>query len=185
MPAYEVLHPRVPIRRDPVQQHDLSADGTKRLRISLSKASFDAYVHRRTFSAKWEASGCIYYTAAVVLIDRELWIDQFKPERYNDPDPRRFAMEGVELFSDSRLTGVQAIVEAETRDGRILTARCDAPKGTPESRLTRAQIEDKFRKGARGRLGPAEVESVLGTISHLEDLKSVRSLMEVPRTAET
>lgn len=164
-----------------IQQHDLKADRVSRLRIHLSKASFDAYAHRRTISGKWEASGSVYYTAAVVLYDRELWMDQFESGRYNDPDLRRFAMERVELISDPRLTGVQAIVDAETKTGATLTARCDSPKGTPENRLTRAEIEDKFRKGAKDRLAPAAVESVLETIFRLEDLKSVRSLMDVLR----
>lgn len=170
---------------DLMQQHDPEGDRVSRLRIHLSKKNFDTYEHRRTFSGKWQASDCIYYTAAVVLNDRELWINQFEPERYNDPDLQRFAMQRVELLSDPGLTGVQAIVEAQTEAGRILTARCDAPKGTPENRLTRAEIEDKFRKAARGRLGSADVESVLETISHLEDLKSVRSLMDVLRTGKT
>ncbi len=168
-----------------IQQHDLRADHVSRLRIHLSKASFDAYAHRRTISGKWEASGSVYYTAAVVLHDRELWMDQFEPGRHNDPGLRRFAMERVELLSDPALTGVQAVVEAETKAGTTLTARCDSPKGTPENRLTQAEIEAKFRKGAKGRLAPAAVESVLETLSRLEDLKSVRSLMEVLRTGTT
>ena len=43
----------------------------------------------RTISGKWEASGSVYYTAAIVLFDRELWMDQFEPARFNDPDVRR------------------------------------------------------------------------------------------------
>jgi len=170
---------------DLILRHDLRADGVSRLRIHLSNASFDAYAHRRTISGKWEASGSVYYTAAVVLHDRELWMDQFEPVRYNDPDLRRFALERVELVSDPRLAGVQAIVEVETKAGAILIARCDEPKGTPENRLTRAEIEGKFRKGAKERLGAAAVASVLETVSRLEDLQSVRSLMELLRSGKT
>jgi len=170
---------------DLILRHDLRADGVSRLRIHLSKASFDAYAHRRTISGKWEASGSVYYTAAVVLHDRELWMDQFEPVRYNDPDLRRFALERVELVNDPRLTGVQAIVEVETKTGAILSARCDEPKGTPENRLTRAEIEGKFRKGAKGRLGAAVVASVLETVSRLEELKSVRSVMELLRAGNS
>ena len=170
---------------DLIHRHDLRADGVSRLRIHLSKTSFDAYAHRRTISGKWEASGSVYYTAAVVLHDRELWMDQYEPGRFNDPDLRRFALERVELVSDSGLTGVQAIVEVQTKAGATLTARCDEPKGTPENRLTRAEIEGKFRKGAKGRLGAAVVASVLETVSRLEELKSVRSLMELLRAGNS
>ena len=62
-----------------------------------------------------------------------------------------------------------------------MSAHCEASKGTPENPLTRAEIEEKFRKGAKDRLAPAQVERVLETLSHLEDLKLVRSLMDALR----
>jgi 2-methylcitrate dehydratase PrpD len=120
-----------------------------------------------------------------VLFDRELWMDQFEPARFNDPEVRRFALERVELISDAALKGVQAIVELDIKDGTTLTARCHEPKGTPENRMTRAEIEAKFRKGAKGRLGTAQVESVLDTISHLEELPSVRALMDILRAEKS
>ena len=145
----------------------------------LSPASFDAYKDRRAFSGKWEASASIHYTAAVVLHDRELWMEQF--ERYGDPDLKHFAQECVELCGDPQLAAEQAIVEAEMNDGSVLSAHCKASKGTPENPLTRAEIEDKFRKGAKDRLAPAAAERVVETLSRLEELKSVRTLMDTLR----
>ncbi len=164
-----------------IQQHDLKALAVSRLHIHLSQASFDAYAHRRGISGKWEASGSVYYTAAIVLFDRELWMDQFEPARFNDPEVRHFALEQVELIADAALSGVQAIVDVEMKSGVVFTARCDAPKGTAENRMTRAEIEAKFRKGAQGRLDSAPVASVLDTITHIEELQSVRTLMDVLR----
>ncbi len=135
-----------------IQQHDLKPDAVQRLRIHLSPASYEAYVHRRTIRGKWEASGSVYYTAAVVLFDRELWMDQFEPARHNDPAVRQFALEQVQLVSDATLSGAQAIVDVEMKSAATYTVRCDEPKGTPENRMTRADIEAKFRKGAKGRL---------------------------------
>lgn len=164
-----------------IQQHALNALDVSRLRIHLSKASFDAYAHRRSISGKWEASGSVYYTAAILLFDRELWVDQFEPARFNDPEVRRFALERVELVADAALSGVQAIVDVEMTSGAVFTARCDEPKGTPKNRMTRAEIETKFRKGAKGRLGDAQMASVLDTLTRLEELQSVRALMDVLR----
>ena len=165
---------------DLIEQHDLTADRTERLRIHLSPASFDAYKDRRTFNGKWQASASIHYTAAVVLHDRELWMEQF--DRYDDAGLQRFAKERVELAGDPQLSAEQAIVQIEMKDGTRFSAHCKASKGTPENPLTRAEIEDKFRRAAKGRLAPAEVERVLRTISQLEDLKSVRALMDALRT---
>jgi 2-methylcitrate dehydratase PrpD len=167
---------------DLIREHDLRADRTKRLRIHVSPACFDAYAQRRTFSGKWQASASIHYTAAVVLHDRELWMEQF--ERYDDPELQHFAKERIELVSNIGLTAEQAIVEAHMKDGAALSAHCKASKGTPENPLTRTEIEDKFRRAASGRLGRAEVDLVLDAISHLEDLKSVRSMMDALRANE-
>jgi 2-methylcitrate dehydratase PrpD len=167
---------------DLIARHDVVAARTKRLRVRVSPAVCDAYRNRRDYTGKWEASASLHYTAAVVLHDRELWLDQFEPERYDDPVLKRYAAECVELAGDPALTGEQAIVEAVMTDGAVLSAECRASRGTPENPLTRAEIEDKFRKGARDRLAPAAAKRVLEILSHLEELKSVRTLMDALRT---
>jgi 2-methylcitrate dehydratase PrpD len=164
-----------------IREHDLTAERTERLRVHVSPACRDAYAKRRTFSGKWEASASIHYTAAVLLHDRELWMEQF--ERYDDPQLQHFANDRVELIGDPALTAEQARVEAQMKDGTVLSAHCKASKGTPENPLTRSEIEDKFRRAARGRLERTEVEVVLDRIAHLEDLKSVRTLMDALRAA--
>jgi 2-methylcitrate dehydratase PrpD len=73
------------------------------------------------------------------------------------------------------------MVEAETTDGKTLAVRCEHPRGSPENRLTRAQIEEKFRTYARGTLPAAHVEEVISTVARLEDLKSARRLMDILR----
>jgi 2-methylcitrate dehydratase PrpD len=118
-----------------------------------------------------------------VLHDRELWLDQFEPGRYEDPALKRFAKERIELAGNAQLTAEQAIVQAHLKDGATLRAHCTASKGTPENPLTRAEIEEKFRRAAKDRLPQAQAHRVLASIAKLEDLKSVRSLMDVLRAA--
>ena len=166
---------------DLIQRHGLEAGHTRRLRLHVSPACFDAYRNRRDYNGKWEASASLHYTAAAVLHDRELWLDQFEPQRYDDPALRRYSGECIDLLGDPGLTGEQAIVEAEMNDGSVLSARCKASKGAPENPLTRTEIADKFRKGAKGILAPAAAEHALETLSNLERLKSARSLLDALR----
>jgi aconitate decarboxylase len=168
---------------DLVREHDFKARDIQRLELHVSPACRDAYANRRTFSGRWEASASIHYTAAVVLHDRTLWMEQF--ERYEDPELQQFAQERVELIADPALTAEQARVEARMKDGAVLRARCDASKGTPENPMTRAEIEHKCRRAAGGRLGDVQLRFVLDAISNLEDLKSVRTLMEALQRVES
>jgi 2-methylcitrate dehydratase len=133
------------------------------------------------YRGKFEALLSSHYVAAVVLHDRALTLAQFEPERYNDAKLKAFAAENVETGADPTLSGVDAIVEAETADGRRLSVRCDTPIGSPERPLTRAQVEGKFRTYARETLPRNRIEEVIAAVWKLEDLANVRSLMDLLR----
>src|SRR5262245_18564609 len=45
---------------DLIRRHDLAASRTKRLRIHVSPATFDAYRNRRSYTGKWEASASLH-----------------------------------------------------------------------------------------------------------------------------
>jgi 2-methylcitrate dehydratase PrpD len=136
------------------------------------------------YKGKFEALLSTHYAAAVILHDRELTLAQFEPERYNDPKLKSFAADQVEVKEDRSLEGVSTLVEAETADGRTIRVRCDTPRGSPETPLTRSQIEAKLRAYAKGRLDDARVEEVISAVANLEKLGSVRKLMDMLRSED-
>jgi 2-methylcitrate dehydratase len=109
-----------------------------------------------------------------------LTLAEFEPARYDDSKLRAFAQR-IEVRADPALSGVQAVVDIETTDGNTFSERCEHPRGSPENRLSRAQIERKFRTYANGRLSDARIEEVIGAILRLEHLGSVRTLMDALR----
>jgi len=66
-----------------------------------------------------------------------------------------------------------------------VSARCESPKGTPENRMTRAEIEEKFERGAKDRLAREQLRSVLDGITRSGALVSAPSLMHALRTDTT
>jgi hypothetical protein len=85
-----------------------------RAAVPAHRRPYDEAVRRRLLNrmgflgGKWEASASLHYTAAVVLHDRELWLGQFEPERYDDPALRRYATQCVEQYGDPGLTAEQS-----------------------------------------------------------------------------
>jgi 2-methylcitrate dehydratase PrpD len=169
---------------DLLEKHRVRFDQVRKLRVSMNKVGVDMHGIFPRYQGKFEALLSTHYAAAAILHDRALTLDQFAPARYNDPKLVRFAAEQVEMKIDPSLSGVQCVVEAETADGRTVSVRCDHPRGSPENPLTRAQIEEKFRTYARALLPGAVIEEAIGAISNLEDLKSVRRLMEILRAGD-
>ncbi|HEV2009347.1 MAG TPA: MmgE/PrpD family protein [Burkholderiales bacterium] len=167
-----------------VEKYKVGPAQVKKLKVTLSQPAFDLHGGFDTYKAKFDALLSTHYCAAVILHDRELSLAQFEPARYDDPKLRKFAAEQVEVRADPALTGVQAVVEAETIDGKTLAVRCDHPRGSAENALARAQIEDKFRTYAKARLSDTRVEEVIGAVTRLEELGSVRKLMDMLRKGD-
>ena len=165
---------------DLIEQHKIDPAKVKKVRVALSQPVFDLHGKLAKYKAKFDALISGHYTAAVILHDQELTLDQFEPARYDDPKLRRAAAEQIELRPDAALTGVQAVVEIET-DGGTLTARCDHPRGSAENPLSRAQIESKFRTYADGVLTPSAIAGTIEAVGDLENLGSVRKLMDMLR----
>jgi 2-methylcitrate dehydratase PrpD len=68
-------------------------------------------------------------------------------------------------------------------DGTTLTARCDYPRGSAENPLSRAEIESKFRTYADDVLSPSAIAGTIDAVGNLENLGSVRQLMDMLRAA--
>jgi 2-methylcitrate dehydratase PrpD len=166
---------------DLVEKHRVAFDQVKKLRVSMNKTSVDMHGIFPRYKGKFEALLSTHYCAAAILHDRALTLAQFDPARYNDPRLARFAAEQVEVRVDPALSGVQAVVEAETTAGRTVTARCEHPRGAPENPLKRAEIEDKLRSYGKALLSQSAIEEAIGSITRLEELKSVRRLMDILR----
>jgi len=165
---------------DMVEKHKVDPAQVKALRIALSPRVFDLHGNFARYKAKFEALLSAHYVATAILHDRELTLAQFEPARYDDPKLRRFA-ERVELRAEPSLHGVAALVDVETFDGDAFSARCDQPLGAPENKLSRAQIETKFRTYAPARLSQPHIEEVVNAVVRLERQASVRTLLDMLR----
>lgn len=165
-----------------VERHKLAHDQVAKVRILFDPAGARMHGIFPRYRGKFEALLSAHYCAAVILHDRALTLDQFEPARYGDPALARFAEDKVEVGVDDSLSGARCRVEAQTVDGRTIAVRCDHPRGSPENRLRRSEIEEKFRVYACGRLPAAQIEEVVSSVARLEELRSTRRLMECLRT---
>jgi 2-methylcitrate dehydratase PrpD len=87
----------------------------------------------------------------------------------------------IEVRPDPAIKGNNCAVEIEMADGKKFASFCEHPRGSFENPLTREQIEAKFRTYAKGVITDAHAEEVIATVSRLEELSSVRRLMDLLR----
>jgi 2-methylcitrate dehydratase PrpD len=166
---------------DLIEKHAPDFGKIKKVRIAFSDAVYNFHGKLPNYKGKFDALISAHYVAAAILHDRALTLTQFAPSRYDDPTLRHAARELIEVRPDPTLKGNACTVEIEMADGSKLVQRCEHPRGSPKNPLTRAQIESKFRAYAKGVISDAATDETIGAISRLEDLPSVRKLMDLLR----
>ena len=166
---------------DALEKRPFKLKDIKRAHIRLTPTVFNLHGKLAKYKAKFDALISAHYTAAVIIQDHVLTLDQFTPERYDDPVLRRAAAETIDIQPDDSLRDVQATVDIELTDGTKIAQRCNSPRGSADNRLTRAQIESKFRTYAQKRLSEKTIERVISAVWALEDLRSARELMQSMR----
>ena len=180
-PSASTISGMVTAMFDLVEQYELKPERVRKVRIAMSETANRMHGIFPRYQGKFDALLSTHYVAAAILHDRALTLEQFEPARYNDPKLKNFAAENVEVVGDPSIEGVVTEIEAELNDGRVVKVRCDTPRGAPENRLTRAQIEAKFRTYAKGRLPDSRIDEVIATVAKLEELGDARKLMEMLR----
>ena len=163
---------------DLIAEHDLVPGQVRRMRIGLAQST-----HRMHGEIGWEdrfrALLSTRWSAAVVLHDRDCWVEQFDPERLTDPVVSAFARDRIEVVVDDSLPTVGAVVEADLVGGGQVSVRRDFPKGDTADPLTADEIVGKFRRGARGVIDEDAAERALAILGALAELGNVDELMLV------
>jgi 2-methylcitrate dehydratase PrpD len=119
------------------------------------------------------------YSLAVCAVDGRAGLSQYSDERARSPELLPL-MERVKVVVDEsipvNLAFFPSVVTVTLRDGRVLTERVDIPKGYPQDPLTEHEVIDKARDCCGTHLDVGQFESLVHSITHLEDLPDVSDL---------
>jgi 2-methylcitrate dehydratase PrpD len=151
-----------------------------RVRIAISEDVYKAHARFNEPKGTFEALLSFEFTVGSMLREGGLWLDSVSPGRIGDPDLRRFMRERMELVADPSLTREQSAVEVVMNDGRKLSVRADAAKGTTRNPATLEDLSAKFRRCAEDRLSAddaAELLDLLVRIDEVQDLKRLFALL--------
>ncbi len=160
-----------------VREHDLKPESVAGLHVGLSDTGYELHGEldpKNRFQARLSAR----YVAAVVLHDRQCWMEQFTPQRFADDELLRFARERITTAEDPAVREGGASVEVRLTDGDTIKLTAAVPKGDPDDPLSFAEVAEKFRLGAAGKLPLAVQEQTVEAVRTLDTLDDVRSLLK-------
>jgi len=175
-PAASSIQSAVSAVFDLIAEHDVGPDDVERLTISLSEPTFRMH-GEMGWETRFKALLSTRYTAAVVLHDRECWLDQFEPARIADPTIDQFARNRISVVADDSVSATGAVAEVELRDGRRLSVHREVPKGDADDPLSTEEIAGKFERAAFGLLPRARADEALTQLLDIEAIDDVAGLI--------
>lgn len=126
------------------------------------------------------------FCVATLLLEGDVFVDQFKPEAFHDP-ARMELSKKVEVVHNPAITAQgskfrhKVHVEVRLTDGTVERETREQPRGGEDAFASAADIIDKFKKLARTRMPDAQQVELIDMVQNLERLPDVRALAEALR----
>ncbi|HMF14963.1 MAG TPA: MmgE/PrpD family protein [Gemmataceae bacterium] len=184
----------------PAEYHSQSGiDAALQLRPEIGDISKIASIDIHTFDAavdiigkdpeKWRpktretADHSLPYCTAVALADGDVTLAQFAPQRFTDPRLLELVAK-VKIHRDAALSarypaGIPNRLTVALTDGRRLVREVEFPRGHARNPMTDAEVEQKFRALVVPRYGEKRANDILAKCWTLEELQSIRELLEM------
>jgi 2-methylcitrate dehydratase len=184
-PTEALTHAPISATLDLILDNDLAPEEVEKVHIrSLARAA-DILADPSKYDprTKETADHSLPYVIAAAVADRQVTPLQFTAEKIMD-ERIRAQLHKVEVVADPEIEAVfprlqRVVVTISTTDGRELTKALDYPKGDPRNPLTDREIEEKFDALASPVLSASARERVKDAVWRLEELESIRELMDL------
>ena len=152
------------------KQHPIPAEQVKEVRIRLGKGYLQnvgwPYVPTTATSAQLN----LYYVAAIMLLENDVFVDQFSEDKIRDPRVLEL-IQRISLIHDPGMDGTGYAegnpVEIELEDGTVLSAWGKA-RGGIDNPVSRDEVLAKFRKTTARLLTAASQDRIIEACSRLE-----------------
>ncbi len=157
-----------------IGQHGITPHNTKRLVVHMP----DDRLHIVSNAAMPDV--CLQHLLAVTLADGTLTFASAHDEPRMEAVDILAIRQRIEAVPSRELTEAvparQAIVEIETTDGRTLSHRTRAVRGTPANPMTQAEVEQKALDLIAPVTGATRAAELVAAVASLETLASIRTL---------
>jgi 2-methylcitrate dehydratase len=184
----------------PAEYHSQSAiDAALQLRKEIGDVSKVASIDIHTFEASYNIIGkykeawtpktretadhSLPYCTAVALLDGDVFLEQFDPERFTSPDILNLVAK-VKVHLDDALTpryprGIPNRIVVKLADGRTFTKEVEFPRGHAGNPMTDDEVVAKFRRLVAPRYGNEKAERMLARCWGFEKISRVGELLEM------
>lgn len=161
------------------KKHPIAAEQVKQVRIRLGRGYLQNVGWRYTPTTITSAQLNLYYVVAIMLLENDVFVDQFTEEKIRDPKVLAL-IERINITHDPEMDGTGYLegnpIEIELKDGTVLSA-WGKVRGGRDNPVERDEVLDKFRKVTARRLTPAQQDAVIVQCDRLDSADDAAALI--------
>lgn len=177
------IHPSLECLRTLQAENDFRTEHIAHIDIAIADASFKAVGFPYRPSSPTSAQMNLRYCLALMLLDGELFVDQFAEERLRDPAVLELVSR-ISVRHDPSLDEYAAtpkprdsIVEVTLRDGTVLRHRENRYLlSFGEDPHASERIIEKFRRSTAGQISESVRERIIELCLNLEEVSDIREI---------
>lgn len=157
------------------QKDGVTLDNVERIVGRVKNPAYNL-MRQRHPTTDLETKFSYYHTMAVAFVDGAAFPAQFSEAKAVDPVIAS-VRDRITVEADPSLSGRNAVVSVELKDGRSYTERVDHPTGTPERPMSDDDISAKFRALSDGVLPREQSEELLASLWNVDRIPDFRRVM--------
>ncbi|MGB3742564.1 MAG: MmgE/PrpD family protein [Castellaniella sp.] len=167
-----------------MRNHGLRAGDLEKIRVGVSPMTFTHCVWPYAAQGVTAAQMNLYYGLAVIAVDGDAFVDQYRLDRIGDPVisemiKRIDAYVDPEIEKSGASSRHSCVVEVHTTDGRQWVERFTKRLGSFELPLTQDAIQEKFTKLVRDFMDREHIDRIVDTAFHLDERADVHELIDL------
>jgi 2-methylcitrate dehydratase PrpD len=157
------------------------ADDVERIVVYGSKATLEHTGWKYRPEGMTAAQLNLSYCVATLLIEGDVFVDQFSEDKVADPQRMALAAK-VDVREDPKITALgskyrhKVSLTVHLNDGTVLSETVEAPRGSEKSFASASDVEAKFVKLASRVLPRAQVDKVMGFVLDMDRLSEIGAL---------
>jgi 2-methylcitrate dehydratase PrpD len=171
--ALRTMRARQPFGPDDVEE--IVVEGS---RVTVDHVGW-SYVPQGLTSAQLNLPYCV----ATLLLDGDVFVDQFTEEDVTNPERIRISQK-VKVIEDPSITARGAVyrhmvkVRVKLKDGTRMEETVEAPRGSEHSFASAGDVIEKFVKLASRRVPRRQVDRVVDSMMNIEKLENLGELID-------
>lgn len=182
-PGGTPLQPTLTAAFDLIRKQQPDFGSIAKVTMEVSPDVHEAHARFVQPKGTFEALLSFHFAVASALRDRGFWLTSLSPAAVGETAMVRFMADQMEMVANPAITRQTSIVTLDMADGRHLTSRCDAAKGTRRNPATIDDLRGKFHNCAAGRLSSGDTAELMDIIIGIEgqtDLSRFFALLRKP-----